>query len=112
MMDMEPKSKMESLLELIKEMKRLQGEHAGNPDAMEVEIHAQKLDPKDLEAAEEASHEDLDNDQEEGESPEHKAKVLGDEDMESSDEEPMDEDQDEMQIPEGLMKLLAERLHK
>lgn len=108
MMDMEPKSKMESLLELIKEMKRLQGEHAGKPDAMEVEIRAEKLDPKDLENMEELSHEDLDNDQEEGESPEHKALVL-DEDSES-EESP--EDQEEMQIPDGLLRLLVERLHK
>lgn len=106
---MDPKSKMQSLLELIKEMKRLQGEQgAGKPHAVEVEVHAQKLDPQSLEHAEEVSHQDLDNDLELGESPEHQEVVLGDEDCEELPED----NQDEMQIPEGLLKLLAEHLHK
>jgi len=115
--------KLQSLMDLISEMKRLQasslhGDEEG-PHGMEVEIHAQKLDPQDLEKMEEATHQDLDNDNEEGESPEHKAMVLGDHsDMdEESPEEDQDEDEDmedhsEMQLPPGLMKLLMEKMGK
>lgn len=111
--NMEPQSKLASLMELVKEMKRLQGEDAaGKPHGLEVEVHAQKLSPADLEHAEEVTHQDLDNDQEQGESPEHQALVLGDQSEDEECEPEEDEDHGEMEIPEGLMKLLAEKLHK
>jgi len=107
---MEPKSKLASLIELVKEMKQLQGK---KPRAMALEIHAEKLNPKrlesnDLEQAEELAGQDLDNDSELGESPEHQAMVLGDEDMQDE----YSEEEDEMQIPPELLKLIAEKLNK
>lgn len=106
-------SKLQSLMALIGEMKKLQGSslHPQDPHGMEVEIHAHKLDPQDLEQMEEETHQDLDGDNEAGESPEHKAAVLGDEES-SEDEDSDSEDHSEMQLPPGLLKLLAEKMGK
>lgn len=104
--------KMASLMELMKTMKLLQADSMhGEPKGMEVEVHAHKLDPQELEKMEEETHQDLDNDNEEGESPEHKAAVLGDEgspDEESS--ESSNEEDSEMQMPDAFKKLLLEKL--
>ena len=138
--------KMQSLMDLVKLMKQMHGESAmssqddSQPHAMEVEMHAHSADPKELAALEEATHADLDSDQEEGEPEAHKTSVLGksmteevpeesaeevpespEEEASESDsdeaaedsQEPEDEDQhSEMQIPEGLLKLLAAKLQK
>lgn len=100
---MEQKSKMQTLMDLVQKMRELQGSSA-KPHAMEVEIKAHKLDPADLEKMEEETHMDLDDDMEEGESPEHRAMVMGDESE--------DEESSEMELPEALKKLLMEKLSK
>lgn len=109
-------SKMNSLRDLICEMKKLHGASA-NPKGMAVEVHeshVEPLTPEDVESLEEATHQDLDGDNEQGESPEHQEMVLGhsdmDDDMGGEDED--DQQEPEMQIPEGILKLLAEKLAK
>ena len=107
-------TKLRSLMDLIQTMKGLHGSSA-SPKGMAIEVHeahAEPLSHDDVEQLEEATHTDLDNDNEEGESPEHKAMVMGS-DHDNSDEEYEDDESPEpMQLPEGLMKLLAEKMHK
>lgn len=111
-MDDMASSKMSSLRDLICEMKKLHGDNA-KPKGMAVEIHEshmEPLSPEDVEGLEEATHQDLDGDNEEGESPEHQEMVLGHSDEDQGEDQ--DEQEPEMQIPEGLLKLIAEKLAK
>lgn len=120
--DSDSKSKIQSLMELVSKMKELQGLGMHSPDepdsdphgvALEMhEAHVQPLDHDDIEKLEEATHTDLDNDNEEGESPEHQAAVLG---PDHDEEKPEDEDEDQdhmgpMNVPPALMELLMKHL--
>ena len=117
-MDDMASSKMSSLRDLIGEMKKLHGDKA-KPKGMAIEMHEthmEPLSPEDVEGLEEATHQDLDGDNEKGESPEHQEMVLGHSDEDQDEDQDHDEDQDEqepeMQIPEGLLRLIAEKLAK
>lgn len=128
-MHMDPNAKRESLLELIKEMKRLQGKQGSKePKVMALEISAQKLSPKGLKSSQpldlppmdeqsgmnpselqdDSSNLDL-SIKDQAEDQELASEDSMEDRMEESTE---DEDQGEMKIPEGLLKLLAEQLHK
>ena len=120
--DADNKSKVQTLMDLVSKMKELQGSgmHASSPDnsdphgaALEIhETHVEPLDHDDIEKLEEATHTDLDNDNEEGESPEHQMAVLG---PDHGDEDMEDDDKDEdhmgpMNVPPALMELLMKHL--
>lgn len=108
--DMENKSKMQSLMELVSKMKELQGQGLKGEDhedpkglALEVhESHVEPLDHDEVEKLEEAGHEDLDNDDEKGESPEHKEMVM--------DEEPSEESLSPLELHPGLLQLLQQHM--
>lgn len=110
---MDSQTKMQSLMDLIKEMKGLHGEGAkGEPKALEVEIHEMHAMPEDEESPE---HEDLESPEEEkqedSEDPEQMEALSGEE---SPDEAMEDEDmhQAPMNLHPGLLKLLAEQMKK
>lgn len=104
--DIENKTKMQTLMDLVSKMKQMQGSslHDEHPHGAALEIHeahVEPLDHDDVEKLEEATHTDLDNDNEAGESPEHKAAVLGDED---------ESEEDDMKLPPELLKLIQQHL--
>lgn len=97
------------LADLMGKMKELEAssfDDENKPHDLEIhEIHAGPLNQDDVEKLEEKTHMDLDNDNEEGESPEHKAAVLG-----SDDESDEDSEDEESPLPPALMSLLASRM--
>ena len=121
--DMGSQSKMQSLMELMKKMKELQ---AGSlrpddkPHGVAVELESTGVEPLDSEdpelaKVEEATHSDLDQDQEVSEDPEHKALVLDekapeDEVAEEVAEEEPEEELSPLNLPPELLKLLQEHL--
>jgi len=121
--DADNKSKVQTLMDLVNKMKELQGSglhtsspaesEEGSPHGVGLEIHEAHIEPlshDDVEKAEELTHTDLDNDNEEGESPEHQAAVLGpdhgDEDMEDENEDHMGP----MNVPPALLQLLMHHM--
>lgn len=129
--DIASKTKMQTLMDLVSKMKEMQGQSAsskpGHGVALEVhETHVEPLSHGDVEDLEEKTHQDLDNDGEEGESPEHKALVLGSDkshmdqedanhddlnsESEPSDEEEQDDHLSPLALHPGLMQLLQEHL--
>ena len=127
--DADDKNKIQTLMDLVSKMKELQGSgleapgsdesdsDEGSPHGVGLEIHeahVEPLDHDDVEKLEEATHTDLDNDNEEGESPEHKMAVLGpdhgDEDMEDKDEDQDEDHMGPMNVPPALLQLLIEHL--
>lgn len=113
--DMDMQSKLQSLIDLISQMKGLHAQglqdDSQNPkgEGIEIhEIHAEPLNQDDIENLEEATHMDLDNDNEEGESPEHKAAVLGPDNNDQDDED--NNDMSQLKLPPALLQLLAQHL--
>lgn len=108
--DMENKTKLQSLMDLVSKMHELQTQDLrGEPKGLALEMHESHVEPlsqDDIEKLEESTHTDLDNDNEEGESPEHKELVMGENPEECEDE---DEESPSKLSPE-MMKLLMEHL--
>ena len=102
------KSKMESLMEIVKLMKQLQSEH-GHPKAIALDIHAEK----ELPGQPEESPEHEASESAEEETAEHAPEGSeAEESAESPEEESSETPEHEMELPEAFKKLLAERLKR
>lgn len=129
---MDAKAKMQSLMELIKEMRSMHGEAAkGEPKAMEVEIHEMHALPEDMENETPESEMEESPEHEASESPqmesaEHeempeesmedpKEEASESPEMEASEDEMPEEDEDQhspMNLPPAMLKLIMEHMKK